>query len=103
MTACAQVIIWIDLQLIVGTTGALLAIYLLHHNGRELPLFERKARRENLILAANIGWLHYSESFDDGIGLLKAADHMETIMALEWPPSTAHGYAGVPASEEGER
>jgi hypothetical protein len=41
-----QVIIWIDLQLIVGTTGALLAIYLLHHNGRdlrELPLFERKA------------------------------------------------------------
>jgi hypothetical protein len=27
-----------------------------------------------LILAANVGWLHYSESFDDGIGLLKAAE-----------------------------
>jgi ATP-dependent DNA ligase len=41
---------------------------LLHHNGRdlrELPLSERKARLEKLILAANAGWLHYSESFDD--------------------------------------
>jgi bifunctional non-homologous end joining protein LigD len=56
------------------------AFDLLHHNGRdlrELPLFERKARLEKLILAVNAGWLHYSESFDDGIGLLKAADHMK--------------------------
>jgi bifunctional non-homologous end joining protein LigD len=56
------------------------AFDLLHHNGRdlrELPLFEGKARLEKLILAANIRWLHYSESFDDGIGLLKAADHMK--------------------------
>jgi ATP-dependent DNA ligase len=33
----------------------------LHHNGRdlrELPLFERKARLEKSILAANVGWLH---------------------------------------------
>ena len=52
----------------------------MHHNGRdlrELPLFERKARLEKLILAANVGWLHYSESFDDGIELLKAADRMK--------------------------
>jgi ATP-dependent DNA ligase len=38
---------------------------LLHHNGRDLrepPLFERKARL--LIVAANTGWLHYSESFE---------------------------------------
>jgi bifunctional non-homologous end joining protein LigD len=56
------------------------AFDLLHHNGRdlrELPLFERKARLEKLILAANVSWLHYSESFDDGIGLLRAADLMK--------------------------
>ena len=44
------------------------AFDLLLHNGRdlrELPLSERKARLEKLILAANAGWLHYSESFDD--------------------------------------
>ena len=52
---------------------------LLHHNGRdlrELALIERKARLEVLILAANANWLHYSESFDDGIELLKAADRL---------------------------
>ena len=55
------------------------AFDLLHHNGRdlrELPQFERKARLEKLILAANANWLHYSESFDDGLELLKAADRM---------------------------
>jgi ATP-dependent DNA ligase len=53
------------------------AFDLLHHNGRdlrELPLIERKARLEKVIIAANAGWLHYSESFDDGFELLKAAD-----------------------------
>jgi hypothetical protein len=52
---------------------------LLHHNARdlrELPLIERKARLEKVIIAANAGWLHYSESFDDGLDLLKAADRM---------------------------
>jgi ATP-dependent DNA ligase len=29
------------------------------------------------IIAANAGWLHYSESFDDGLELLKAADRMK--------------------------
>jgi bifunctional non-homologous end joining protein LigD len=56
------------------------AFDLLHHNGRdlrELPLFKRKARLEKLILAAKADWLHYSESFDDGIELLKAADRMK--------------------------
>jgi bifunctional non-homologous end joining protein LigD len=44
---------------------------------RELPLLERKARFEELIVAANTGWLHYSESFDDdGLELLAAADRM---------------------------
>jgi bifunctional non-homologous end joining protein LigD len=55
------------------------AFDLLHHNGRdmrELPLFERKARLEKPILAANADWLHYSESFYDGLELLKAADRM---------------------------
>ena len=55
------------------------AFDLLHHNGRdlrELPLLERKARLEKLILAANANWLHYSASFDDGLELLKAADRM---------------------------
>ena len=55
------------------------AFDLLHHNGRdlrELPLFERKARLEKLILAANANWLHYSESLDDGLELVKAADRM---------------------------
>jgi bifunctional non-homologous end joining protein LigD len=53
---------------------------LLHHNGRdlrELPLFERKARFEKLTPAANIGWLHFSESFHDGLELLKAGDRMK--------------------------
>jgi bifunctional non-homologous end joining protein LigD len=53
---------------------------LLQLNGRdlrELPLFERKARLQKVIIAANAGWLHYSESFDDGIELLKAADRMK--------------------------
>jgi ATP-dependent DNA ligase len=31
---------------------------------------------EKLIVAANTGWLHYSENFDDGLDLLKAADRM---------------------------
>ena len=55
------------------------AFDLLQHNGRdlrELPLLERKARLEKLILAANANWLRYSESFDDGLELLKAADRM---------------------------
>jgi bifunctional non-homologous end joining protein LigD len=53
------------------------AFDLLHHNGRdlrELPLFERKARLEKLIIVANAGWLHYSERFDDGLEVLAAAD-----------------------------
>jgi hypothetical protein len=41
----------------------------------ELPLFERKSRLAKLIVAANANWLHYSESFDDDMALLKAADH----------------------------
>ena len=56
------------------------AFDLLHHNGRdlcELPLIERKARLEKLIVAVNASWLHYSESFDDGIELLKVADLMK--------------------------
>jgi bifunctional non-homologous end joining protein LigD len=56
------------------------AFDLLHHNGRDLrglPLIERKARLEKLILATNANWLlHYSESFDDGVELLKAADRL---------------------------
>jgi ATP-dependent DNA ligase len=55
------------------------AFDLLHHNGRdlrELPLLKRKARLEKLILAANANWLRYSESFDNGLELLKAADRM---------------------------
>ena len=49
-----------------------------HRTNRRLMrlLFERKARLEKLILAANANWLHYSESFDDGLELLKAADRM---------------------------
>src|SRR5262249_37314032 len=56
------------------------AFDLLHHNGRdlrELPLIERKARLERLILAVNANWLRFSESFDDGVALLKAADRMK--------------------------
>ena len=56
------------------------AFDLLYLNGRdlrELPLFERKARLEKLIASTNTGWLHYSEGFDDGIALLKAADRMK--------------------------
>jgi bifunctional non-homologous end joining protein LigD len=56
------------------------AFDLLHHNGRdlrELPLIERKARLKKLIVATNANWLRYSESFDDGIELLKAADRMK--------------------------
>jgi bifunctional non-homologous end joining protein LigD len=55
------------------------AFDLLHHNGRdlrELSLIERKARLKKVLVAANPGWLHYSESFDDGLDLLKAADRM---------------------------
>jgi bifunctional non-homologous end joining protein LigD len=55
------------------------AFDLLHHNGRdlrELALFERKARLEKLITAANAGWLHYSENFDDGLELLAATDRL---------------------------
>ena len=50
---------------------------LLHQNGRdlrELPLFERKARLDKLLLTANANRLRYSESFDDDVALLKAAD-----------------------------
>jgi bifunctional non-homologous end joining protein LigD len=42
-----------------------------------MPLFERKIRLEKLIVAANSDWLRYSEGFDDGIELLKAADHIK--------------------------
>ena len=55
------------------------AFDLLHHNGRdlrELPLFERKARLEKLIRAANANWLRYSENFDDGLKLLAEADRL---------------------------
>jgi hypothetical protein len=47
----------------------------LRHNARDLR-DERKARLEKLILAGNAGWLHYSESFDDGIELLNAVDRL---------------------------
>jgi bifunctional non-homologous end joining protein LigD len=57
------------------------AFDLLYHNGRdlrELPLIERKARVEKLIRAKNANWLLlYSERFDDGIALLKAADRIK--------------------------
>jgi hypothetical protein len=46
-------------------------------NNAGMPDFLRKVRLEKLILAANVGWLHPSESFDDGIELLKAADRMK--------------------------
>jgi ATP-dependent DNA ligase len=39
-------------------------------------LFGRKGRLEKLIVAANVGWLHYSESFDDGPELFAADDRM---------------------------
>jgi ATP-dependent DNA ligase len=52
------------------------AFDLLHHNGGDLRELERKARLETLIITANAGWLLYSESFDDGLELLKAADRM---------------------------
>jgi ATP-dependent DNA ligase len=51
------------------------AFDLLHHNGRDLrerSLFERKARLEKLIITANTAWLHYSESFDDGLELFSS-------------------------------
>jgi hypothetical protein len=38
--------------------------------------FESRAKLKKMIIAANAGWLHYSESFDDGLELLKAADRM---------------------------
>jgi hypothetical protein len=56
------------------------AFDLLHLNGRdlrELTLIERKARLEKLIVAVNASWRHYSESFDDGIELIKVADLMK--------------------------
>jgi bifunctional non-homologous end joining protein LigD len=55
------------------------AFGLLHHNGRdlrELPLLERKARLEKLILGANANWLLYSQGFDDGLRLLAQADRL---------------------------
>jgi bifunctional non-homologous end joining protein LigD len=55
------------------------AFDLLQHNERdlrELPLLDRKARLEKLILAANANWLLYSESFDDGLRLLAEADRL---------------------------
>jgi bifunctional non-homologous end joining protein LigD len=55
------------------------AFDLLHHNGRDLrdlPLFERKARLEKIIRAANADWLRYSELFDDGLKLLAEADRL---------------------------
>jgi ATP-dependent DNA ligase len=42
-----------------------------------VSLFERKVRLKKLILAANAGWLYYSESFDDDLELLAAADRMK--------------------------
>jgi bifunctional non-homologous end joining protein LigD len=51
------------------------AFDLLHYNGRdlrELPLLERKLRLKRLIMAANTGWLHYSES----LRLLAEADSL---------------------------
>jgi bifunctional non-homologous end joining protein LigD len=59
---------------------------LLHHNGRdlrELPLFERKDRLEKVVITANASWLHFSESFDDRLELLAAADrmHLEGIVS----------------------
>jgi hypothetical protein len=36
-----------------------------------------KARLEKLIFGANANWLRYSESFDDGLELLMAADRMK--------------------------
>jgi bifunctional non-homologous end joining protein LigD len=56
------------------------AFDLLHHNGRDLrdlPLIKRKARLEKLILAVDANWLRYSESFDDSMALLMAADGLK--------------------------
>jgi ATP-dependent DNA ligase len=61
----------------------------LHHNGRdlrELPLFERKIRLEKLIVAANVNWLRYSESFDDGVELLQAAERLVETERCQRPP-----------------
>jgi bifunctional non-homologous end joining protein LigD len=41
---------------------------------RRLCLLERKVRLEKLILAAKANWLHYSQSFDDGLMLIPEAD-----------------------------
>jgi ATP-dependent DNA ligase len=44
------------------------AFDLLHQNRgdlRDLPLIERKARLEKLIIAAKANWLRHSESFDE--------------------------------------
>jgi ATP-dependent DNA ligase len=42
----------------------------------QFPLLERKARLGKLIATAKTDWLHYSESFDDSLELLTAADRM---------------------------
>jgi bifunctional non-homologous end joining protein LigD len=36
-----------------------------------------EAKLEKLIVAVNANWLRFSESFDDGIELLKAANRMK--------------------------
>ena len=37
-------------------------------------LHQQWPRPFKLIIAASTGWLHYSETFDDGLKVLKAAD-----------------------------
>ena len=51
-------------------------LHLIGRDLRELPLIERKARLAKLVVSASANWLHYSESFDDGLEQLKAADRM---------------------------
>jgi hypothetical protein len=54
----------------------------------------------NPSIAANAGWLHYSESFDDGFELLKAADRMKledivSISAAMRPIAQASSAVGL--------
>src|SRR5215468_9835272 len=70
------------------------AFDLLHHNGRdlrELPLVERKARLEKLIIAANTAWLHYSASFDDGLAWASRALSRSVAMHRTAQASSAVG------------
>jgi bifunctional non-homologous end joining protein LigD len=55
------------------------AFDLLYLNGKDLrglSLVDRKDRLERLVSKVREGWLCYTETFDDGTTLLKAADRM---------------------------